>query len=64
MPNVLILYASTHGHTRKVASCIAATLERDGVTVAQHDVRAGGPEPAALDFDAVLVELSGSRSGY
>ena len=58
MPNVLILYASTHGHTRKVASCIAATLERDGVTVAQHDVRAGGPEPAALDFDAVLVGAS------
>jgi menaquinone-dependent protoporphyrinogen oxidase len=55
MPNVLILYASTHGHTRKVASCIAATLERDGATVELHDVRAGTAEPMALDYDAVIV---------
>ena len=42
MPNVLVIYASTHGHTGKIAARIGAALERDGVTVTLHDVRACG----------------------
>ncbi|MDP9134811.1 MAG: hypothetical protein M3N56_08285 [Actinomycetota bacterium] len=33
MPRFLVLYASTHGHTARIAARIAATLEDGGATV-------------------------------
>ena len=58
MPNVLVIYASTHGHTGKIAARIGAALERDGVTVTLHDVRACGAHPAPLGYDAVIAGAS------
>ena len=55
MPNILLIYASTHGHTARIASRIADTLRAGGaaVTLAQADA---APEPS--DFDAVIVGAS------
>jgi menaquinone-dependent protoporphyrinogen oxidase len=58
MPKILVLYASTHGHTAKIAARIGATLERDGATVELHQVHAGKAQPAPLDYDAVIVGAS------
>jgi menaquinone-dependent protoporphyrinogen oxidase len=58
MPRFLIVYASTHGHTAKIAARIAATLENDGVTVDLHQLQAHETEPALADYDAVVVGAS------
>jgi menaquinone-dependent protoporphyrinogen oxidase len=59
MPTVLLLYASAHGHTSKIAARIASTLEADGIGV---DLRRatpdGGDDPAPHDYDAVIVGAS------
>jgi menaquinone-dependent protoporphyrinogen oxidase len=54
MSTVLIVYGTTHGHTRKVAQRIAEVLEREGLTADLHEVAAA----AALDlrdYDGVIV---------
>src|SRR5687767_5662613 len=55
MADVLLLYASTHGHTAKIAARIAEGLRAGGV--GRVDVRdaadAGAIDPAA--FDGVIV---------
>jgi menaquinone-dependent protoporphyrinogen oxidase len=58
MPRILLLYASTHGHTAKIAARIAATLEDDGATVDQHELVANEPEPAPSDYDLVILGAS------
>jgi menaquinone-dependent protoporphyrinogen oxidase len=58
MPRILILYASTHGHTAKIAVRIAARLEDDGATVDLHRLHANGSQPALPDYDAVIVGAS------
>ena len=59
MPTVLLLHASTHGHTARIAARIADALEADGVTV---DARRAAPEgvddPSPHDYDAVIVGAS------
>jgi len=57
MPDVLILYATKHGHTEKVATRVARALERDGVTADVHDAEAP-TRPVARDYDAVIVGAS------
>jgi menaquinone-dependent protoporphyrinogen oxidase len=57
MPNILIVYSSTHGHTRKIAERIAATVREEGAEA--ELVQAANPadvEPA--DYDAVIVGAS------
>jgi menaquinone-dependent protoporphyrinogen oxidase len=57
MPNVLIVYASTHGHTAKIASRVARVLQGDGAPTHVHHVAStGGPTPS--DYDAVVVGAS------
>ena len=56
MPRILVLYASTHGHTAKIAARIAATLEDDGATVDLQQL--SEPEPVLSDYDAVIVGAS------
>ncbi len=55
MPRILVLYASTHGHTAKIAARIAAALEDDGATVDLHKLRANKSQPVPTDYDAVVV---------
>jgi menaquinone-dependent protoporphyrinogen oxidase len=58
MPRILVLYASTHGHTAKIAARIAATLEDDGATVDLHQLHAKETQPAPADYDAVILGAS------
>ena len=54
MPEILIVFASSHGHTGRIAARIADRLEADGAHVDLVPVeQAAGVEP--LDYDAVLV---------
>lgn len=51
---VLLVYATTHGHTGKVAARIAAALQGEGVEVDLRDVKAGGDADPA-DYEAVIA---------
>jgi menaquinone-dependent protoporphyrinogen oxidase len=56
---VLVLYASTHGHTAKVADRVGAVLERHGVAATVRPL--GDPAAPRLDvseFDAVVLGAS------
>ena len=54
MQDILVLYASTHGHTAKIAARIADTLQQTGATVdlrrADRDI-----DPMPNQYDAVIV---------
>ena len=58
MPRILVLYASTHGHTAKIAARIAATLEDDGATVDLQHLDPHESQPTPADYDAVIVGAS------
>lgn len=53
----LVVFATTHGHTEKVARRIAAGLESHGLTV---DLRRAGEDPAPAPGDYDLVVAGGS----
>jgi menaquinone-dependent protoporphyrinogen oxidase len=57
MTQALVLYASTHGHTAKIAARVAAALERAGVIV---DLRRTDAKLdfSPSDYDAVVVGAS------
>jgi menaquinone-dependent protoporphyrinogen oxidase len=57
VPKVLILYASNHGHTARIASRIADVIRESGAMVDVRDVDAAG-ELAPPGYDAVLVGAS------
>jgi menaquinone-dependent protoporphyrinogen oxidase len=57
MSDVLILYASKHGHTAKIAERIAATMRADGVTVDLQSVDAAG-DLSPTDYAAIVVGAS------
>lgn len=63
MSTVLIAYASTHGHTAKIARRIADRLQADGVPVETHDV-GGGADPDPSVHDAVVVAASVHRGSH
>jgi menaquinone-dependent protoporphyrinogen oxidase len=57
MPSILVLYASTHGQTRKIAERIGADLEDSGAEVTLSET--SGAELLALDtYDVVVVGAS------
>ena len=58
MARILVLYASTHGHTAKIAARIASVLEDDGATVDLHQLGANETHPAPPDYDAVILGAS------
>ena len=58
MPHILVLYASTHGHTAKIAARIAAALQDDGATVDLQRFDGKAPPPAPSDYDAVVLGAS------
>jgi menaquinone-dependent protoporphyrinogen oxidase len=53
---VLVLFASTHGHTARIAAHIAAGLEAAGIDATVQ--RAHGSDPSPVGFDAVLLAAS------
>jgi menaquinone-dependent protoporphyrinogen oxidase len=57
MSSFLIAYASTHGHTARIAERIAAALRADGHTVDVDD-RVGETDPSPVAYDAVIAGAS------
>ena len=55
---VLVLYASTHGHTAKVADRIGAALTSHGVQARVRDVHVSGPRIDLSEFDGVIAGAS------
>jgi menaquinone-dependent protoporphyrinogen oxidase len=58
MSRILVLYASTHGHTARIAASIASVLESGGATVDLHQLHGRGTQPALPDYDAVVLGAS------
>ncbi len=56
MPRVLVLYATTHGHTAKVADALAQTLRARDMVVDLVEARRTTCTPAG--YDAVVVAAS------
>src|SRR4051812_11145860 len=55
---VLVLYASTHGHTHKIAERVGAVLDRDGVHANVRDVHEYGDAADLGKYDGVIVGAS------
>jgi menaquinone-dependent protoporphyrinogen oxidase len=57
MSEILVLYASTHGHTGRIAAGVGRALDRAGASV---DLRVvdGGEDLAPQGYDAVVVGAS------
>jgi menaquinone-dependent protoporphyrinogen oxidase len=53
-PDVLVLFATTHGHTKRIAERIAHVLEDAGVSAHLRSVR-WRPAPTPGDYDGVVV---------
>ncbi|WP_158284786.1 flavodoxin domain-containing protein [Oricola cellulosilytica] len=53
--NVLIIYATIEGQTRKIGDHLKATLEGEGHRVSAIDATVSQDVPAADTFDAVIV---------
>ena len=56
MTRVLILYATTDGHTRAVAHAIAEPLSSHGIDTAV--IQAGTLDPAPHEYDGIIVAAS------
>jgi menaquinone-dependent protoporphyrinogen oxidase len=56
--NALVVYASTHGHTAKIAARIAEAMRAEGLEVDLHDVAgAGDAKPGGYEVVAVGASL-------
>jgi len=55
---VLVLYASTHGHTHKIAQRIGAQLDRDGIHANVRSVHEYGEYADLGKYDGVIVGAS------
>ena len=62
MTRILVIYASTHGQTAKVAGALAETLRRCGAHVDLDEARRTARAPDA--YDAVIVAASVHAGGY
>jgi menaquinone-dependent protoporphyrinogen oxidase len=61
MPRILVLFASTHGHTEKIARAIADALRDGGATVMLARADA---DPLPTAFDGVVVGASIHRGHH
>lgn len=64
MPRVLMLYGTTDGHTRKIATAVAETLRAERCDVAVVDANDVTPDIRPEEFDGVLVAASVHAGGY
>ena len=53
--SALVVYASTHGQTGKIARRIGEVLTREGLDAHVFELPRHGPAPDPSDFDAVVV---------
>jgi menaquinone-dependent protoporphyrinogen oxidase len=60
----LVVYATTEGHTRKVAEHVADRLHALGQRVALHDATDAEPDADFADVDAVVVAASLHEGRY
>ena len=62
MARVVLIYATTHGHTAKIADRVARALESEGVEVDQRGVAdAGDASPRGYDGAIVAASLHEGR---
>lgn len=62
MKNILVIYASTHGHTGKIAERIAGAIRSEGFEVDLRDVAKGkDADPASHDATVVGASLHSGR---
>jgi menaquinone-dependent protoporphyrinogen oxidase len=59
----LVVYASTHGHTAKIAACIARAMGTRELEVDVHDI-AGSVDPDPGHYDVVVVGASLHREHH
>jgi len=64
MSRVLMLYGTTDGHTRKIATAVAETLRAEHCDVAVVDAADVTPDIRPEEFDAVLVAASVHAGGH
>ena len=64
MSRVLMLYGTTDGHTRKIATAVAATLRTERCDVTVVDANDVTPDVRPEGFDAVLVAASVHAGGH
>ena len=62
MTRILIVFATTDGHTRKIADALANAMRRPDILV--HAVEVGNPDVSPAGFDAILVAASVHAGGY
>jgi menaquinone-dependent protoporphyrinogen oxidase len=63
VPNALVVYASTHGHTAKIAAYIAHAMHAHGVAVDVHDI-ASAPDVDPASYDVIVVGASVHKAGH
>jgi menaquinone-dependent protoporphyrinogen oxidase len=56
MPQILLLYSSVYGHSRRISERLQAHLAQRGIAATVAAVTDAGPDPAA--FDAVVIGAS------
>lgn len=64
MARVLVLYGTTDGHTRKVATTLGAKLRYEGCAVDVIDARHVPPTARPAEYDGVIVAASIHIGGY
>jgi menaquinone-dependent protoporphyrinogen oxidase len=58
MAQILIVYATTEGHTARVAQCMAKRLREQGHAVQAHPAPASAAKPDFARYDGVIVGAS------
>lgn len=62
MPQALIVYASTHGHTAKIAAAVARAVRENGLEVEVRNVSSAAQlSPSAYDSVIVGASVHGGR---
>lgn len=64
MARVLILYGTTDGHTRKIATAMAGVLTGEGCRVDVVDAKGVAPGVRPEDYNGVVVAGSIHAGGY
>jgi menaquinone-dependent protoporphyrinogen oxidase len=64
MVRILILYGTTHGHTRKIAEALAKRVREEECGAEARDARLAGADVRPEDYDGVIVAASIVAGGY